>query len=480
MPNIFKLTILCLLAAVTLPAQNLLPNPSFEEVNICTEYNAPCAPLAWLTVAPEVLNMRYFCNDKGLYGDHYVQLQQDSREKPDMRVYLQTRLLCPLQPDSTYRIRFYLNTENFPLQVGVRFDTAFIFNNTSGCLLQPASIVISGDDHEKKLKRMNKSWFMLEENYVATAAATHVIIGNFKPGNDVTGQLLIDSISITPLRETDAHCTEHDSILSQLYAERHRHSIPPSLAPNMVSHLGTGNGCDTLILKDDLFNYDHTAISYRYSKQVEAALSNYHNNGKTRIQLYGYSWQQASPEYNKIISYDRAKAVADYLVYNQGYSYDDFDIAGMGRQFPRYDTIGAAARDNNRVEMVVCHQQTDPPSVPPPDTLVLPDILFRFDSSELNVAFYNALDTLIAKIPKEGVQLQITGHTDNAGNSTYNYGLSLRRAQAVARYLEVHGLGNTIRQVEGAGEKRPIADNKTPEGRKKNRRVEIIIFHSPD
>jgi flagellar motor protein MotB len=46
--------------------------------------------------------------------------------------------------------------------------------------------------------------------------------------------------------------------------------------------------------------------------------------------------------------------------------------------------------------------------------------------------------------------------------------------------MEQSGLGNDIRQITGAGETLPVADNRTPAGRKKNRRVEIIIFHSAD
>ncbi|SFD90384.1 Outer membrane protein OmpA [Chitinophaga sp. CF118] len=475
-----------------LPAQNLVPNASFEDVNICTEYIAPCAPSAWVAVAPEVIKMKYLCNGTALQGQHHVSLLLEGRDNPDTRVYIQTRLLCPMEKGITYRIRFYMNTENYPLRAGIRFDTAFIFTENAGCLSVPASMELNEEDQQKKLWRLNHPWYMLEKNYVATQRTTHIIIGNFKAPQKKEGyalynnaQLFIDSISITPLIETSELCKEADSIHKFLYAEHHRHTIPDTyVSPpgKQILHKLDGNkeGCDTIILKDDLFSPDRNTINSNYRQQIDDVLKSYRNNSKKRIQLIGYSWQAASDEYNKIISFDKVKALATYLVYNEGYSFEDFDIRGMGKKQPRYDTVSG---NNNRIEMILCRipDTVKVRIVPKPDTLVIPDILFKFNSSELNTALYGALDSLIRKIPRDGsVQLQVTGYTDNAGNDEYNYNLSLKRANAVAGYMQQSGLGNDIRQITGAGETFPVADNRTPAGRKKNRRVEIIIFHSAD
>lgn len=489
---VIKSVVLMLLCCCTLhlPAQNLVPNPSFEDVNICTEYVAPCAPSAWVAVAPEVIKMKYLCNGTALQGQHHVSLLLEGRDNPDSRVYIQTRLLCPMEKGTTYRVRMYINTDNYPLRAAIRFDTAFIFTENAGCLSVPASLELNENDQQKKLWRLNHPWYILEKNYVATQRTTHIIIGNFKAPQKKEGyalysnaQLFIDSISITPLEENAALCKEADSIHRFLYAEHHRHTIPDTYATppgKQILHQLKGD-CDTVILKDDLFSQDHTTINKNYNKQIEEVLKDYHNSSKNRIQLIGYSWQAASEEYNKIISYDKAKALASYLVYNQGYSFEDFDIRGMGKTQPRYDTANG---DNNRIEMILCHPKDTiikPKIIPKPDTLIIPDILFRFNSSELNTALYGALDSLIRKIPRDGsVQLQVTGYTDSEGDDNYNYTLSLKRAKAVASYMEQSGLGNDIRQITGAGETLPVADNRTPAGRKKNRRVEIIIFHSAD
>lgn len=475
-------------------AQNLVLNASFEDVNICTEYTAPCAPSAWLSVAPEAARMKYLCNGGAIQGQHYVTLLQEGRDNPDTRVYIQTRLVCPLEKGRAYRIRLYMNTDNYPLRAGIRFDTAFVFTENAVCLTSPASVELVENDVQKKLFRINQPWYILEKTYVATSAATHLLVGNFRPpqkkgaGGYKNAQLLIDSISVSPVDGQQA-CSGQDSTFRNLYAERRRHTIPDKYMPpgSIVRHLDGASGCDTIILKDDLFTADRNSLNTRYKHQIDEALRNYRSGKRTRILLVGHAWQTASDEYNKIISADKAKAVANYLVYNEGYSFEDFDVQGVGKKYPRYDTTGREAGDNNRVEMIICRPPIAKdtvrhrPIAHRPDTLIIPDILFKFNSSELNTAFYGSLDSLIKKIPRDGsIELQVSGHTDNAGTPAYNNILSVKRANAVAHYMQEHGLGNDIRLINGAGESRPIASNQSAEGRRKNRRVEIIIFYSPD
>lgn len=71
--------------------------------------------------------------------------------------------------------------------------------------------------------------------------------------------------------------------------------------------------------------------------------------------------------------------------------------------------------------------------------------------------------------------VKISGHTDNTGNEAHNLNLSKRRADVVAEYLVDNGVD--IRRVEtlGLGSANPLTANTTDEGRKKNRRVELLI-----
>src|SRR5206468_3262051 len=69
---------------------------------------------------------------------------------------------------------------------------------------------------------------------------------------------------------------------------------------------------------------------------------------------------------------------------------------------------------------------------------------------------------------------EVEGYTDNVGDKAANQTLSEERATAVANWLAEHGVDRSRLKVKGYGESNPIADNSTPDGRAKNRRVELI------
>ena len=71
--------------------------------------------------------------------------------------------------------------------------------------------------------------------------------------------------------------------------------------------------------------------------------------------------------------------------------------------------------------------------------------------------------------------IRVTGHTDNVGGEAANQKLSLRRANAVKQYLAKHGIDPAKIKTSGQGKTKPIADNKSAQGRARNRRVQIEI-----
>jgi outer membrane protein OmpA-like peptidoglycan-associated protein len=72
--------------------------------------------------------------------------------------------------------------------------------------------------------------------------------------------------------------------------------------------------------------------------------------------------------------------------------------------------------------------------------------------------------------------VQISGHTDDNGTDEHNLDLSRRRAEAVLDYLVAHGEDPERFVVIGYGESRPVADNGTPEGEARNRRIEFTAL----
>ncbi len=74
----------------------------------------------------------------------------------------------------------------------------------------------------------------------------------------------------------------------------------------------------------------------------------------------------------------------------------------------------------------------------------------------------------------ESLNISIEGHTDNTGNAASNKTLSENRAKSVMNALVARGINKSRLSTKGWGQEKPIADNKTEEGRAKNRRVEIV------
>ncbi len=126
-----------------------------------------------------------------------------------------------------------------------------------------------------------------------------------------------------------------------------------------------------------------------------------------------------------------------------------------------------------------------PAPAPAPAAVVAPatekvsfaaDAFFDFDKAVLKPEGKAKLDDLSDKV--KGLNLEViiaTGHTDSKGTDAYNQKLSVKRADAVKAYLTGKGIDATRVYTEGKGEAQPVADNKSDEGRAKNRRVEIEV-----
>lgn len=104
------------------------------------------------------------------------------------------------------------------------------------------------------------------------------------------------------------------------------------------------------------------------------------------------------------------------------------------------------------------------------------DALFDFDKSVLKPEGKAKLDDLTSKLGSIKLEVIIAvGHTDSVGTDAYNQKLSIRRAEAVKAYIVSKGVETNRVYTEGKGEKQPVADNKSADGRAKNRRVEVEV-----
>jgi len=110
--------------------------------------------------------------------------------------------------------------------------------------------------------------------------------------------------------------------------------------------------------------------------------------------------------------------------------------------------------------------------------LIMPgNITFPSNASSLKSDFYNVLDSVALVLEEyEKTTIVVAGYTDSKGSDAYNQNLSESRANAVAQYLKGRKVNAMRFETIGFGEKNPIADNNTVEGRSLNRRVELSLL----
>ena len=106
------------------------------------------------------------------------------------------------------------------------------------------------------------------------------------------------------------------------------------------------------------------------------------------------------------------------------------------------------------------------------------DTYFDFDKSNLKPEGKQAIQQLAQDLNNRGANVQkitVVGNTDSKGTDAYNQKLSERRAAAVGNYMIENGVPASLIEAYGNGERNPVADNATAEGRAQNRRVDIAV-----
>lgn len=104
------------------------------------------------------------------------------------------------------------------------------------------------------------------------------------------------------------------------------------------------------------------------------------------------------------------------------------------------------------------------------------DISFDTGKADINPGLRPVLDRFSETLQQNPVTtIRIIGHTDSVGTDAVNDPLSIKRAESVRDYFTARGLATNRIAIDGRGSHAPVAENNTPSGRAKNRRVEIFV-----
>jgi outer membrane protein OmpA-like peptidoglycan-associated protein len=129
------------------------------------------------------------------------------------------------------------------------------------------------------------------------------------------------------------------------------------------------------------------------------------------------------------------------------------------------------------IDTVNTHPTVSVPVVKADSLIILgAELLFETNKSTLRSEHFATLNSIVDYLrlhPERSVR--ISGHTDSTGKEAHNLSLSKQRADVVAEYLVDNGIGISRVETYGLGSSKPIAENTTDQGRKKNRRVELLM-----
>ena len=335
--------------------QNIVPNGSFEDVNICTEFHQPCSPSGWFYVNHLVKG--YSTNIKPLRGNKDLNLIVVDTGSPN-RDYWQTMLLCPLEVGKDYKVSLKLASEYIGPNlhdIGLYFSDRFLFFSKDS-VIQPMSYINFLDARIRKLKN---GWFEIQKEFTATSESHFLIIGNFsdKTNKQIKKEreisirwlyLSVDDLTITSTKGVP--CPDMQKIKDSLYSIKERHFTKPQLHDSLVTkpEPPAQEKIDTIIINNIEFDFDSYQIK---NTNMLHYLRNYlQDKAVKKIKVTGFTDNTGNIQYNKSLSEKRAKAVAHFLVEALGLNESVIEVEGKGisTKYPK-------AQQNRRVELYIHH-----------------------------------------------------------------------------------------------------------------------------
>jgi len=236
-----------------------------------------------------------------------------------------------------------------------------------------------------------------------------------------------------------------------------------------------------ILMGDDIFSPNSAMIMVEGKKYLDEVIIQLQKFPDAKWRIEGHMDSNGNKRFLRNLSLDRAKAVLEYFTYFGGLNRENFQVFGMGDNFPIVDNTTEEGRsENRRIEIISEEKSSNSGSTEKPGEEFNQFILRGDDTFESNSAAFkelgkillNEIATYIKSQPKS--KWKIEGYMDNQGSASLLKKLSTKRADAVYNYLVSEGLSSGQFTVSGLGSASPIADNNTEEGRSSNRRILII------
>lgn len=362
------LLLFCLITlnAATVYSQNLVPNPSFEEYDVCPGDFSKAAyefrVKYWQSAnlgTPDNFNdcsngeadvpYNWAGVSQPYQGMGYVGIYLWMNTNNNYREYLQCKLLDPMLKDSLYEIEFHYKLSSYSMysvdRIGLLLTDSLVYEQHDQVISVSPTISMIQDS---ALTKETGYWETARQEYRAKSSERYLTIGNFFD-NKTTHHYFIRFNPVQQIMlEKSAYYYIDEVNVTPLFNTRR----------NQITEIITEFDEDQTVLDRDYilrhiqFEFDQSILQSSSFAELDGVVSWLMKNPSVRITLSGHTDDQGSDQYNLTLSINRAEAVANYFV-RKGISAERIETSGFGKSKPIMHVVTEEARQlNRRVEII--------------------------------------------------------------------------------------------------------------------------------
>ncbi len=387
--------------SIGLVGQNFLANPSFEEFNKCEEFGSKCAPEAWFRIPPEDLTVSSKVKKRPHKGKISEILVIENTKHPlSRRVFIYTKILCPLVKGNKYKLSFFLNNlDRKHYKVEALFSEEELIAGVQNPLNFKPSLIFTLEQETRNFE--GEEWKKVASTYTATGEEKFLTLGYFSKKEfrvspeEVSNSkgdviILVDDIELKPLDPTEQICSEFEMEKLNLFSQNYRHTLKisvdsvPKVAtfvtpewknnffespkeeeaeekeieekPTIVFKNRTWCEKDTIVFEIPFvaFDFDQIQIKDKFKSRLDSFAMQIEYLNPEKIQYIGHTDSMGAAIYNQKLSTSRAKSVQKYLKRFDYFKNAKEEIIGKGESSPKADNKTLEGRQlNRRVEIVI-------------------------------------------------------------------------------------------------------------------------------
>lgn len=283
--------------------------------------------------------------------------------KNEYREYLQTQLREPLEKDCRYRVAFYLslseNSTAAVATVGALFTPNRVSDTGRAILMQKKgqrigslvrqTIATCYQPQVQSCRTLDdtSAWMEVVGEFVAQGGEEYLTIGNFNPA---ARSGIVECPGLTQILSGSYYYIDDVSVNLVARPQVRKGDTTGAKSDTVKASTATGSGFEvgaTVVLHHIYFQFDRSTILQQSYKELANLVDLMKSNPKMRIEIGGHTDDKGSAEYNRRLSENRAKAVADYLT-AKGIDPKRLEYRGYGKSKPISDNSTEEGQSKNR------------------------------------------------------------------------------------------------------------------------------------